>query len=390
MKTQDERRDGSHLSALLHQIYEAGVIPERWNDVVAAIARSLGADKGLLFTPYLAPQHGGMIFPHGISEETLQLWASSYIEHDIWAESARSKGMVGDGLVFIDEEITPREQLLDSRFYREFLSHIGIGRLCFGIVFGGDPGLALTALSIYRDVSDPPFSAADKEWMQLLVSHVSRSLAIMQRLDTARLQNASLLTSFDRLQFGVALLDSEMCVLHLNAAAMSAMERRDGLSISSSGYLEGRTTISGTPSLSRWLLDNRKMPESSQTHFLDGCQIRRTDADSRYVIQCAPVSDSSGWRAHEQAVCYVAFITDPAALRLPEESRLMALYGLTPAQTRVALGIASGGTPRETAERMGISEETVRSHLKAIFMKTQSSRQSDLVRLVLSLGQAVV
>jgi hypothetical protein len=48
------------------------------------------------------------------------------------------------------------------------------------------------------------FDQEDALWMKLLVSHVSRGLGLMQRLDTARLQNSSLMASFDRLKFGVA------------------------------------------------------------------------------------------------------------------------------------------------------------------------------------------
>jgi len=37
------------------------------------------------------------------------------------------------------------------------------------------------------------FDQEDALWMKLLVSHVSRGLGLMQRLDTARLQNSSLM-----------------------------------------------------------------------------------------------------------------------------------------------------------------------------------------------------
>ena len=54
--------------------------------------------------------------------------------------------------------------------------------------------------------------------MKLLVAHVSRAMGLMLRLETARVQNAALLASFDRLNFGVALLNEEMQVVHFNHA----------------------------------------------------------------------------------------------------------------------------------------------------------------------------
>lgn len=77
------QRDATHLLDLVHRIYDASVHPERWIDVVAAIAVSFGSSKGLLSTPFLPPQHGGLIFPVNISEGALQLWATRYIDQDI-------------------------------------------------------------------------------------------------------------------------------------------------------------------------------------------------------------------------------------------------------------------------------------------------------------------
>jgi hypothetical protein len=77
------------------------------------------------------------------------------------------------GEVLLDEEMVPREELLASRFYREFLSTIGIGRVCVGIVFEGSPGLPATMLPVFRDAHEPAFERADVQWMKLLVPHVS-------------------------------------------------------------------------------------------------------------------------------------------------------------------------------------------------------------------------
>ena len=58
-------------------------------------------------------------------------------------------------------------------------------------------------------------------------------------------------------------------------------------------------------------------------------------------------------------------------------------FNLTPAQVKVALHVAAQGSVAEYAEKTGISEATVRTHLKAIFAKTGVSRQAELARLVL-------
>src|SRR5712671_3041541 len=123
-------------------------------------------------------------------------------------------------------------------------------------------------------------------------------------------------------------------------------------------------------------------------HFLEGCHVLRGDGKRHYVIQCAAVAAVSAWTAQNEAVSYVAFIIDPSELQLPSMVRLVALYGLTDAQAKVALEFASGKTYKQVARQLRISVETVRSHIKEIYPKTRVNRQADLVRLILSLAQS--
>jgi DNA-binding CsgD family transcriptional regulator len=66
------------------------------------------------------------------------------------------------------------------------------------------------------------------------------------------------------------------------------------------------------------------------------------------------------------------------------------VYQLTDAQARVARELANGGGYKGVANILGISEETVRSHVKEIYPKMGVTRQSDMVRVMLSLAQVRV
>ena len=75
--------------------------------------------------------------------------------------------------------------------------------------------------------------------------------------------------------------------------------------------------------------------------------------------------------------------------RLREQSKqasLAARFGLTPKETQVALHLAGGGSIADYAALHGVSEQTVRTQLKAVFAKTGVNRQSALA--VLFLGRA--
>jgi DNA-binding CsgD family transcriptional regulator len=70
---------------------------------------------------------------------------------------------------------------------------------------------------------------------------------------------------------------------------------------------------------------------------------------------------------------------------VPGAEVLQGLFDLTPAEARVARGIAEGRTVESIAERFGLSRETVRSQLKAVLGKTGLVRQAELVALLAGL-----
>jgi DNA-binding CsgD family transcriptional regulator len=67
---------------------------------------------------------------------------------------------------------------------------------------------------------------------------------------------------------------------------------------------------------------------------------------------------------------------------LPSADLLHALFDLTPAEARLARGLATGQTLSELAHSSAVSRETLRTHLKAVLAKTGMSRQTDLARLL--------
>jgi DNA-binding CsgD family transcriptional regulator len=59
-------------------------------------------------------------------------------------------------------------------------------------------------------------------------------------------------------------------------------------------------------------------------------------------------------------------------------------YRLSPAEAGLAARIVGGMSLRQAAETIGISDNTARTHLKRVFVKTGARRQSDLVRRALT------
>jgi DNA-binding CsgD family transcriptional regulator len=80
----------------------------------------------------------------------------------------------------------------------------------------------------------------------------------------------------------------------------------------------------------------------------------------------------------------ILFLHDPSARLKIEPATLGTLYGLTPAEARVAALLARGRTVSEICALLGVSPNTVRTHLKRVLQKTQTRTQAQLVHVLLA------
>jgi DNA-binding CsgD family transcriptional regulator len=80
----------------------------------------------------------------------------------------------------------------------------------------------------------------------------------------------------------------------------------------------------------------------------------------------------------------VVMLIDPPPIAGGTLIALQRLFGLTPAEARVLALLLDDCRPSEIAAELGISITTVRTHLKSLFAKTETRRQSELIALAWS------
>jgi DNA-binding CsgD family transcriptional regulator len=95
------------------------------------------------------------------------------------------------------------------------------------------------------------------------------------------------------------------------------------------------------------------------------------------LIEAMPVTSASndifeGCRA----ILVVSDLTRPS---ITDAALLSVVFGLTSAEARLAAAICEGHDLNAAATTFGVSRQTVRSQLKAVFAKTGSRRQAELV-----------
>ena len=87
----------------------------------------------------------------------------------------------------------------------------------------------------------------------------------------------------------------------------------------------------------------------------------------------------SGSMEERRAAVWILNTESPA---LPDEEMLSALFRLSRAEARLAIGLLKGLSATECAQQSGVGVATIRSQLHSIFSKTGVRRQAQLVALL--------
>lgn len=186
------------------------------------------------------------------------------------------------------------------------------------------------------------------------------------------------LAALDRLALGIAAVDMNGYVRFSNQSAAAIFNTNDSLTLNSMGQCRA-STADETAALLKAINDETLGPElvDDRPNVL---AVARPSMARPYSVFIAPLSVGCGVfpLPHLAAL----FISDPEQIPLPVAEQIMKLYGLSRSQALIVQSLASGIRLEEAAGLAGITLSTARTYLKQIFSKTDTSRQSDLVKLV--------
>lgn len=314
---------------------------------------------------------------------------------NVYSHAEMSDG-VGDYAAYYGA-IDPRRQLLDSQpigavlachhhlsngavsrneFFQDFLIPAGSRYLAGSRVW--TDGNEDFVLGLMRDVGNQPFPAEALREAEGLMGHFGRASQLWA--DTRALRAAAaagerIAQSQGLAHFGLNSL-GELVYANHNAEA----HLRDGSVL--------------RDSQSRLMACDPRDDEALSAgvrHTLEhrmGCSrlIGNRAPGGALMVSIAPLEldrSVSAWNLDQASVLVTVRARNFGAA--PSPNALNQMYGLSRAEGALAVALCRGDTLQEYAETAGVSVATVRTQLKAVFQKTTTSRQAELVSLLLQL-----
>jgi DNA-binding CsgD family transcriptional regulator len=361
---------------LVGLLYDAVAEPARWDTFLCTLADALGAESSSLLLYDPVSRAGNLDISAGLDPSARRRYREYYVGIDQFGIQGRH--LCHPGAVLLGHELCPERLMKRSEFYTDFLKPIRAHHQICGII--ARHGATLSALTSLRPESAGAFDERDRALLTTLMPHLQRALAIRVKLVGLEDLATASRSVLDRCGCALVLLATDGRIITINGHAERLLAEDDGIALGKVGLLAQR------PSESAHL--HKLVSRAVATRFGSGMEpagvmsISRPSGRRAYQLLITPLRIEERWPGVEQPVVAV-IITDPD--REPREagSVIASLFGLTRAETRLALTLMRGIGLKEASETLRVSHSTVRAQLKKLFEKTQTRRQSELVRVLL-------
>ncbi len=347
------------LPEMIGVIYDSILAPNSWQDVLGRLCDALDAKAASINVVNPIAGKASLFVEHGTEPAWTELLLRRYAAMSpigaavLMAELDQPVGAFD----FIDED-----EFVESRFYQEWCRPQGYHDM-LGALIAKRPH-EVGALSTTRTRDKGRFTGEHREIIGTVAPHVRRAVTISGLLERRTIEKNAFVGIVDQLAVAIVLVDRQGRVQRMNAA---------GDAMAAAGQ------IFGAP--------DGALTLATKEATLALHQALAGDLDQPTLI---PVATGSGHRfmaavmqAEPRSGLYAVLINEPEMEIPPIGKHLAQLFSLTPREVAVLMPLVEGKTIEETAETLGISQATARTHLSRIMAKTRTTRQAELLQTVM-------
>jgi len=237
-------------------------------------------------------------------------------------------------------------------------------------------------LGMVRAKSRGAYDARDLKLLERAIPHLQRTMQIFLRLAALEARQAAGEALWNLLPFGVFILDQTGRILWANRAGERVATANDGLAVRGGFLLAG--TVDENATLSR-LIGEAALTATGQGIAAGGAlSLPRPSLHRPLAVLVAPFRvERVEHMALSRRPAVVVLVSDPETKPRAVPDLLAQLYGLTAREADLVTLLLDGSDLHDAAERLALSMNTVRTHLREVFHKTGTRRQAELVALVL-------
>lgn len=349
----------------LDGIYAAVEDDRAFDGLADRIAAACGT-RSAIFVNLMDDGTPSLVQANYWAEPFMTDYRRDFIHADPWTETAISVGRFGRAAA-LDTVMRPEEFLQTAIYNDLFRVHGDDTGRCLGVMPAlGREGLMM---AIHRAAGDAAFTAREEKLLDEVYRHVRRVVSLRKVLASERDKGARLQDIVNRTGEAILRLDRNLRVVAISAAAERLLGRRDGLALHRQHLVPPASIKAELSAMVAAIIDRAS---ALRTALL--CP--RPSGRRPYRLVLLPAGFDGGAGA-------LLRIDDPDRSPDPDWRRaLRDAYGLSAMEADLAERLHAEHSLDEIATQRGVTRETLRTQLKALFLKMGVSRQTSLIKLL--------
>lgn len=277
------------------------------------------------------------------------------------------------GQWYLDKRDLGTHAIQHSEFYQDFLRKHGLASVLYSTVVREGP--IVEGLSFQAGLTRPGFDGSEIALLAPITPHVQQAVMLRRRF-----QEVSMQAQLSNLVLNH--FDTPIIVLDCDGRIMMSNDNAESWLTGAHSSLTGKVNVSQQIiSIAKKICD----PDNPVPVAVTKCRTGN-DQHISYLIGL-PLKPTNPLASQWFKPMGVIIVQSTATRKLPWAEMFHDLFGLSPAEARLLECLAEQESLNGAALALGISKETARSQLKAIFQKTGINKQATLLRLVAQLSQ---
>ncbi|WP_335951440.1 helix-turn-helix transcriptional regulator [Acinetobacter beijerinckii] len=231
-----------------------------------------------------------------------------------------------------------------------------------------------------------PLNQNELNFLDQLLVHLKRIAKIQRHIFEFSSKAIMGYALIDKLAQPIMLLNLTGEVSHCNHAMQQLLSKMETIKIEKN-YLKLPEPYQTkfTESLKYIEFSHKYQQLLSEQKLEDGCiKIINQESEILYIFVSALISEQEIRAFGIRPQVMLTFYSPTHSVSIDPHLLNIAL-NLTPAESRIALGLLDGLLPKEIAKRDQVHIDTVRKQIQSIYRKTETNRQADLVKLLLNM-----
>ena len=353
-------------------LYRAAAGSETWPKALQCLGDALGGAFTLIGIVDKTTGRTSSITSEPFGTGRRELYRDTY-----FAINPRVRHSAGSpvGEVFFDASIARDAELARHPYYGEYLHARGLSHFVSSNLVNGSA--RRVNLSVQRSPRSGHVESAEVEALKKIMPHAVAAFELWERLQSVSAETRLIAQALEALDAGVLMLDEQGHLVFANPAGAALLTA--GGPLIQIGATVGAANVKQRAPLAAAITAARTSSGNATASTPERLTLDAPDS-RRYVVKLRPMPefirlDQTRWSG--------VLLTVEPVRPLSTVDELQRLLGLTAAEAALALSLADGNRPRDYARALGISVNTVRTHLTSLREKLEAKSQTQIVAKVL-------